>query len=154
MGNVCFKMEITILINKILDSNGWSQAQLAEKLGVSQRTVSSYETGESPPSRRNKNKLEELAISLGIIEKEPEKLKVENDICSDNTENIIEQLIIFKTEARIYKELHLEHLETERQLMQKIEVVLTRFEGFINKENKQGTHNSPATRSHQVTGGL
>lgn len=147
-------MEIKDILHLIIDSTGWNQTQIAEKLGVSQRSVSSYESGKGVPTRKIRRKIEELAISLKIIKKEPEEIKIENDICSDNTENITEQLIIYKTEARIYKELHLEHLETERQFMQKIEVILTKFEGFINKENKQGNYNSPATRSHQVTGGL
>jgi transcriptional regulator with XRE-family HTH domain len=147
-------METNEILHLIIDSKGWNQTQIAEKLGISQRSVSTYEAGRGVPSRKTRRKIEELAISLGVITKEPEIINNKNDICDEEQLTLAEQLIIYKTEARIFRELHKEHLETERQFIQKVEIVLTKFEGFINKDHKQGTHISPATRSHQVTGGL
>ena len=45
-----------ILADKIIDlrkKNGWSQEELAEKLGVSRQAVSKWETGAADPSTSN-----------------------------------------------------------------------------------------------------
>ena len=45
-----------ILADKIIDlrkKNGWSQEELAEKLGVSRQAVSKWENGTSDPSTSN-----------------------------------------------------------------------------------------------------
>ena len=55
-----------ILADKITEErkkNGWSQEELAEKLGVSRQAVSKWESGQSDPSTTN---LMALAKLFGI----------------------------------------------------------------------------------------
>ncbi len=54
-------MDIAELIEAVREKNNWNQTQLANAIGVSQRTISNYELGNSIPSKRIRRKLEKLA---------------------------------------------------------------------------------------------
>jgi transcriptional regulator with XRE-family HTH domain len=66
-------------IKRLRKSNGWTQAELAQRLGTSQKVITSYETGvKTPPVGR----LPDLAAVFGvtieeIIGKQPVTIKEE-----------------------------------------------------------------------------
>ena len=47
-------------IRALRESRGWSQQQLADRLGISQPAVSMMEAGERPVTRRTERQLEAL----------------------------------------------------------------------------------------------
>lgn len=50
----------TYRINRLLSENGWSQSDLAKKLGVTQQTIQKWVRGKASPSMDNIDKLVEL----------------------------------------------------------------------------------------------
>ncbi|HCM62076.1 MAG TPA: XRE family transcriptional regulator [Morganella sp. (in: Bacteria)] len=50
----------TYRINRLLKENGWSQSDLAKKLGVTQQTIQKWVRGKASPSMDNIDKLVEL----------------------------------------------------------------------------------------------
>lgn len=90
-------MNISELIAQIRSKNKWNQTQIAGAIGVSQRTISSYEREETYPPYNIVSRLYELA-------------GVENAEGSEGLEgssreilNLKERLVEAQTEARVYK---------------------------------------------------
>lgn len=50
----------TYRINRLLKERGWSQAELAQKIGVTQQTIQKWVRGKSSPSMENIDNLVEL----------------------------------------------------------------------------------------------
>lgn len=87
-------MKISELITRIRDKNKWNQTQIANAIGVSQRTISSYEREETYPPYNIVNRIYELA---GVENSE------DLEVGSSELLKMKEQLIEAQTEARIYK---------------------------------------------------
>lgn len=59
-------MDMRRLVQAILDARGWNQAELGERLGVTQVTVSRWLAGADPRGQR-RDQLRDLAMESGII---------------------------------------------------------------------------------------
>lgn len=54
------------LVREVLDRTGWSQAELARRIGVSRTTVNAWLKGRSPPSFTNLARIESAADALSL----------------------------------------------------------------------------------------
>lgn len=62
------RMNVPAVIDAILKAgDGMTQGQLAERLGVSQATISRWKSGDQDPKYAEGQKLEQLAHSLGVF---------------------------------------------------------------------------------------
>ena len=59
-------MEFSEKLRNIRISKGWSQRELAEKSGISERTIQNYESGSVMPKKRSSYAI--LAETLGVEE--------------------------------------------------------------------------------------
>lgn len=77
-------------INDLRKSKAWSQARLAEQLGVSRVTVARWEIGTSRPSALALTQLEGLSKNASGFKKEPEKIlaKTSKDLNFDHRKTI------------------------------------------------------------------
>lgn len=104
-----------ILADKILDERkkkGWSQEQLADKLGVSRQSVSKWESAQSMPDI---NRILELSKLFGVSTDYLLKDEIENKA----TENIIEPVELNENSHIVSMEDAIEFLDIQQKIAPK-----------------------------------
>jgi transcriptional regulator with XRE-family HTH domain len=145
------------ILRNIREKMGLSQGEFAKRLnnGFVQQDVHRYENAKrGVPFEYIARVCEVFAIDINSFTQKNVETAADltlNNVNIDKESGIYEQLIVFKTESRIYKELHQEHLETERNFIQKVEAVLLNCEGLLQKTNIEG-NKSPVVKTKQTTG--
>lgn len=90
-------MEVADLIEKVREKNNWNPMQLADALGVSQRTIYNYESGETKPPRRIIKKLNTLAGIENLDDGDIDQFE------KDGVEDLKEKLQKAEIKAEVYQ---------------------------------------------------
>lgn len=90
------QIKIGSLISELRKEKKLTQEQLGEKLGVSQKSISRWETGKNMPDI---SLLKPLSIELGITVSELIEGE-KSDLLNDEKETCIEQMIEYTTQTR------------------------------------------------------
>lgn len=70
---------MNLILKEFREKNGWTQEELAEKVGVSKGTINRWEQRKSNPSKLATEKLIELGINIGNLESNEEDFRLGNE---------------------------------------------------------------------------
>src|SRR5262245_18823201 len=94
--------------------NAWSQAELGEKIGVSQATISTWEIGKVIPDRDQKFRLREV---LGLDQAEPQNTSTSSGLTGDPGEQVGPSAFgSWLNRARVERSLSVAELATKAEV--------------------------------------